>query len=175
MSIQASNNNRALTVLDVFRDGVKEWGLPSCMRGDHGTENIQVAAYMNYYRGPQRGSYLWGRYEFQLPTPHSTLTHPGLEVCIIPELSVFGWMSRFSLSQNGRIFSLSLSFSMASVLIMPAIFGFSSTYFSLESMMSFNASSRHGTIILYSEMDKEYRHLLSALNGTCRYMVYEEI
>lgn len=45
----------------MFLAGVKQWGLPSRVRGDHGTENIQVAAYMNHYRGLQRGSYLWGR------------------------------------------------------------------------------------------------------------------
>ena len=73
-SIRASNNNRALTVLDVFHDGVRGWGLPSRVRGDHGTENIQVAAYMNYYRGSQQGSYLWGRCEFQ--TPYGTTFQP---------------------------------------------------------------------------------------------------
>ncbi|KIO19209.1 hypothetical protein M407DRAFT_48023, partial [Tulasnella calospora MUT 4182] len=31
------------------------------VRGDHGTENIEVAAFMEEYRGQGRGSYIWGR------------------------------------------------------------------------------------------------------------------
>jgi hypothetical protein len=61
MSMRASNNNRADTVLDVFLAGVGQYGVPSRVRGDHGAENIQVAAYMNHYRGRHRSSYLWGR------------------------------------------------------------------------------------------------------------------
>ena len=60
-SLRASNNNRADTVLDIFLDGASQWGLPSRVRGDHGVENLQVAAYMEYYRGERRGSYIWGR------------------------------------------------------------------------------------------------------------------
>ncbi len=61
VSLRASNNNRAATVLDVFYAGAQRFGVPSRVRGDHGTENIQVAAYMNHFRGSGRGSYLWGR------------------------------------------------------------------------------------------------------------------
>lgn len=61
MSMRANNNNRANTVLDVFLAGVGQYGVPSWVRGDHGTENVQVAAYMNYYHGQNRSSYLWGR------------------------------------------------------------------------------------------------------------------
>ncbi|KAF7364508.1 hypothetical protein MVEN_00319500 [Mycena venus] len=60
-TIHASNNNRADTVLDVFLCAVAEHGLPSRMRGDHGTENVLVAAYMEENRGVVRGSYIWGR------------------------------------------------------------------------------------------------------------------
>ncbi|KAF7345496.1 hypothetical protein MVEN_01568100 [Mycena venus] len=60
-AIRASNNNRADTVLDVFLCAVAEHGLPSRMRGDHGTENVLVAAYMEENRGVVRGSYIWGR------------------------------------------------------------------------------------------------------------------
>lgn len=59
--IRASNNNRAETVLEVFIDAVDEHGLPSRVRGDHGTENVLVAQFMEEARGVSRGSYIWGR------------------------------------------------------------------------------------------------------------------
>ena len=57
-----SNNNRSDTVLKVMLSAVKEYGLPSRIRGDHGTENVKVAAYMYEQRGSGRGSYIWGQY-----------------------------------------------------------------------------------------------------------------
>ncbi|KAF8717155.1 hypothetical protein AX14_012207 [Amanita brunnescens Koide BX004] len=59
--IRCSMNNRASTVLDVFLNAVAKHGLPSRVRGDHGTENVRVAAYMMQERGDNRGSYIWGR------------------------------------------------------------------------------------------------------------------
>jgi transposase InsO family protein len=59
--IRASNNNRSRTVLDLFMDIIDEHGLPSRVRGDHGTENLLVAAFMEQVRGVTRGSYIWGR------------------------------------------------------------------------------------------------------------------
>jgi hypothetical protein len=59
--IRASNNNRAQTVLDLFLDLIQVHGLPSRVRGDHGVENLLVAAYMGKVRGEGRGSYIWGR------------------------------------------------------------------------------------------------------------------
>lgn len=32
------------------------------MRGDHGVENLMVAAFMEAQMGMRRGSYIWGRY-----------------------------------------------------------------------------------------------------------------
>ena len=63
-SIRVSNNNTSATVLDLFREAVAVHGLPSRLRGDHGTENVLVAAYMEDERGVLRGSYIWGRYVF---------------------------------------------------------------------------------------------------------------
>lgn len=59
--LRASNNNRASTVLDVFLDAVSRYRVPSRVRGDHGTENLEVAAFMEQFRGVRRGSYIWGR------------------------------------------------------------------------------------------------------------------
>ena len=56
-----STNNRAATVLDLFLEAVNKHGLPSRVRGDHGTENVQVVAYMIQEQSDARGSYIWGR------------------------------------------------------------------------------------------------------------------
>jgi transposase InsO family protein len=44
--ICVSDNNRADTVLDLFLDIIDEHGVPSGVRGDHGTENLRVAEWM---------------------------------------------------------------------------------------------------------------------------------
>ncbi|KAG8941496.1 hypothetical protein FRC03_004468 [Tulasnella sp. 419] len=59
--LRASNNNRGSTVLDLFLRASGSYGVPSRLRGDHGVENIQVAAWMELHKGPGRGSYIWGR------------------------------------------------------------------------------------------------------------------
>lgn len=49
------------TVLDLFLRAVAVYGVPSRLRGDHGVENIQTAAWIENFRGTQHGSYIWGR------------------------------------------------------------------------------------------------------------------
>ena len=44
--IRCSDNNRAHTVLELFREGVASFGLPERMRSDHGGENVDVWQYM---------------------------------------------------------------------------------------------------------------------------------
>lgn len=62
LAIQAHNNNRASTVLNLFHSKVVNiHGLPSRIRGDHGMENLQVAEYMERMKGPNQGSYILGR------------------------------------------------------------------------------------------------------------------
>ncbi|KAK6983886.1 Integrase catalytic domain-containing protein [Favolaschia claudopus] len=60
VGLHAANNNRASTVLRYFLEAVQRWGAPSRMRGDRGGENIEVSVWMIRYRGPNRGSFLWG-------------------------------------------------------------------------------------------------------------------
>ena len=62
MGARFNNNNRADTVLELFETAIRLHGLPSRVRGDHGTENVRVAECMLELRGNGRGSYLWGWY-----------------------------------------------------------------------------------------------------------------
>jgi hypothetical protein len=62
--LRASDNNMGTTVLDLFLSAVRVYGVPSCLRGDHGVENILTAAWMEENRGVRRGSYIWGRHAF---------------------------------------------------------------------------------------------------------------
>lgn len=59
--IQANDNNRASTVFDLFHSAIQAHGIPSRVRGDHGVENLEVAAFMEHNFGAERGSYIWGR------------------------------------------------------------------------------------------------------------------
>ena len=61
VGIQAHNNNRAATVLTLFLNCISVHGTPSRVRGDHGTENVRVAEWMEENQGRGRGSYIWGR------------------------------------------------------------------------------------------------------------------
>ena len=61
--LKAVDNNRAVTVLELFRDAVDRLGLPSRVRADRGGENVGVAQFMldHPLRGPGRGSFISGR------------------------------------------------------------------------------------------------------------------
>ena len=60
--LRASDNNLGITVLDLFLHAAQMCGVPSRLRGDHGTENIAIAVWMEEHRGMRRGSYIWGRF-----------------------------------------------------------------------------------------------------------------
>ena len=44
--LKCSDNNRASTVLNLFREGVSHFGLPEHVRSDHGGENVDVWRFM---------------------------------------------------------------------------------------------------------------------------------
>jgi hypothetical protein len=59
--IHVSNNNHVSTVFNLVQEVISNHGVPSQVRGDHGTENLMVAQWMEENMGPDRGSYIWGR------------------------------------------------------------------------------------------------------------------
>ncbi|KAK6968904.1 hypothetical protein R3P38DRAFT_3244481 [Favolaschia claudopus] len=58
--MRVSANNLSQTVLRIFERAVGLDGWPSRVRGDHGVENLKVAALMIEIRGQGRGSYIFG-------------------------------------------------------------------------------------------------------------------
>ena len=59
--IQASDNNKATTVLKLFTEAIEEVGLPKCVRADRGGENVEVARYMLTHPLSSRHSFITGR------------------------------------------------------------------------------------------------------------------
>ena len=63
MFLKCSTNNPVATVLQLFLNAVREFGIPSRVRGDQGTKKIQLARYMISHptRGPGRGRFIVGK------------------------------------------------------------------------------------------------------------------
>ena len=59
--LSCSTNNKAATVYSLFIKAVEDWGLPSRVRCDQGSENVDVVKHMLSTRGTGRGSALVGR------------------------------------------------------------------------------------------------------------------
>ena len=61
--LHCSTNNRAETVLDLFKEAVSTYGLPSRIRIDKGGENVDVALHLltHLLRGPGRGTVIAGK------------------------------------------------------------------------------------------------------------------
>jgi hypothetical protein len=63
VAMRVRNNNHADTVEATFHEGRHAYGNPHRVRGDHGRENLRVAAWQFERHGPHTGAYIWGRYE----------------------------------------------------------------------------------------------------------------
>uniref|UniRef100_A0A096M4X8 Integrase core domain-containing protein n=1 Tax=Poecilia formosa TaxID=48698 RepID=A0A096M4X8_POEFO len=59
--LDASTNNRALTVLHSFISAVGQYGVPSQVRSDKGGENVMVAQFVVQTNGVNRNSHMTGR------------------------------------------------------------------------------------------------------------------
>lgn len=58
--MKVSTHNTAQTVLSFFLQAIAAFGCPSRVRGDRGSENVDVCTWMIMYRGPNRASFMWG-------------------------------------------------------------------------------------------------------------------
>lgn len=56
--LRVRDNNQADTVVKLFIAGTAKYGIPSRVRGDKGSENVDVAAFMIQARGSNRSSYI---------------------------------------------------------------------------------------------------------------------
>ncbi|KAL6481031.1 hypothetical protein MHYP_G00091110 [Metynnis hypsauchen] len=61
MYLNTATNNKASTALCFFLEGIRNWGWPSRVRGDHGVENVDIARCMFEVRGTGRGSFIAGK------------------------------------------------------------------------------------------------------------------
>lgn len=59
--MRVDTRNTAQTVLKLFLDAIDEFGCPYRVRGDRGSENVDLCTWMIMYRGPNRASFMWGR------------------------------------------------------------------------------------------------------------------
>ncbi|KAJ8018854.1 hypothetical protein HOLleu_42924 [Holothuria leucospilota] len=59
--LTCSTTNQADVVQRSFMQASKRYGLPSRVRSDYGSENIDVALLMNLLRGSGRGSHITGQ------------------------------------------------------------------------------------------------------------------
>ncbi len=59
--LHCSTNNLSTTVLQLFEEAIRVFGVPSRVRSDKGGENVLVCRFMISYRGVDRGSHIAGQ------------------------------------------------------------------------------------------------------------------
>ena len=58
--MKCRTNNLAATALEFFIERTEKFGVPLCVRTDHGVENVDIARFMITTRGTGRGSFIAG-------------------------------------------------------------------------------------------------------------------
>lgn len=135
VGIRASNNNRAETVLELFHDCTSVHGIPSRVRGDHGTENVRVAEWMEENQGRGRGSYIWGRFVSLFSSLDCDIYRfSTLGVSITAGLRGSGMMLLKALVASGRIFSPTWKLAKGLMSTTLLTSGYSTTFSSAISM-----------------------------------------
>ena len=59
--LKVSSDNEAITALNYFVEGIKEYGVPSRLRMDKGSEFVHIRSLMDTLNGSNRGSHISGR------------------------------------------------------------------------------------------------------------------
>lgn len=59
--LRVSCDNQAITALNFYTGGIKEYGIPSRLRMDNGSEFVHIRSLMDHLNGSDRGSHISGR------------------------------------------------------------------------------------------------------------------
>ena len=57
--LKVSCDNQAITALNFYTGGIKEYGIPSHLRMDNGSEFVHIRSLMDHLNGSDRGSHIW--------------------------------------------------------------------------------------------------------------------
>lgn len=159
VGLRAHSNNRARTVLKLFLDSMAVHGRPSRLRGDHGTENVLSAAWMEEHQGPNRGSYIWGRSANSFSIVIYTTHHKRLvEVYTTLVLNGFGLMSHRGSVGSGRISLMTSKPTTLSMLIALPTYGLYTTC-SYQQSTSMPVSGRRIGIPTSCKSKENHRNL----------------
>ena len=58
--MRVSSSNTTKTVLKLFLESIEKFGCPYWVRGDRGSENVDLCTWMIIYQGPSHASFMWG-------------------------------------------------------------------------------------------------------------------
>ena len=150
MVLQASDNNRSTTMLDLFKSAVREYGMPSRVRGDLGGENIDVMTYIIMKNGTHRASFIWDSWVNWLvlcnPAYQTADTSFWLSVpCTTRRLNICEWNLELNLFDAGAHSSHASNIDICLILTIHITYGFYTFFFSLQLTRIVVISSWSGT------------------------------
>jgi hypothetical protein len=151
--MRVSTRNTAQTVLKLFLETIKEYGCPYRVRGDRGSENVDLCTWMIMYRGPNRASFMWGTYVLCTVGNISTFSSK-IGLPITPGLKGFGLRAGGTLHVAGGPFSIALNGCTSSIGTTHITFG-SCTRSSLRTFSTIvKGFAMIGIVTLYLERAK---------------------